>query len=309
MHEAVGDERPGRRTSGHRVSTGIGSAERRRSLTTMAGPVAMAGPVVVVVVVVVASLTVFTSVRHPLGTGRTHAASRAASSAPPVLSRLSTASDLSTSRNWSGYVDTATSFNAVSASWVQPTVTCPAKNAWTLLWVGLDGWGSDTVEQGGTSIQCVAGVPHYTAFWEMWPTLPVQTAFAVAPGDDVTAGVDYSESTQQFTITVTDTTSGRSLTETKSCGFALQCARASAEWVAEAPSHYHAKALYPLADYGTVNFTSATVTDAIGETGPIDDVWWAASGIEQVLGDGQLGATVSQLVDGTSSFSDTWKRP
>jgi len=67
-----------------------------------------------------------------------------------------------TSRNWDGYITYASShstdFNSVTATWVQPTVTCDSANAWTVFWVGLDGWWNNTVEQGGGPASLIGGV-------------------------------------------------------------------------------------------------------------------------------------------------------
>jgi len=225
---------------------------------------------------------------------------------------------VSTSPNWSGYVAYPSfggiSFNQVSAEWTEPTVTCPRKDAWTLFWVGFDGWPKTdgTVEQGGTSAQCVGGVPQYSAFYEMWPTMAVTTLFSVNPGDQISASVVYSTDTEQFLITVTDMTTGATQTETETCAATLSCARTSAEWVAESPSHFGTKVWFPLADYGTMQFTGAQATNAYGVTGPISDAQWVNSGIERIAGSAGALAKVSTLQTSdsgtTSTFSDTWHR-
>ncbi|HEY7947004.1 MAG TPA: G1 family glutamic endopeptidase [Acidimicrobiales bacterium] len=223
---------------------------------------------------------------------------------------------VATSPNWSGYVAYPqfgeVSFNQVSAQWIEPAVTCPRSNAWTLFWVGFDGWPKTdgTVEQGGTSAQCVNGVPQYSAFYEMWPTMAVTSLFAVSPGDLISAAVVYSTDSGQFQITVSDITSGVSQTMTESCAAGLACARTSAEWVAESPSHFGTKVWFPLADYGTMDFTQAQATNALGDTGPISDTHWIDSGIERITGSAAALAKVSTLETSgtTSTFSDTWHR-
>ena len=158
---------------------------------------------------------------------------------------------VATSPNWSGYVAYPSfgemSFNQVSAQWTEPAVTCPKKDAWTLFWVGFDGWPKTdgTVEQGGTSAQCVNGVPQYSAFYEMWPTMAVTDLFSVNAGDQISASVVYSTVRRQFLITVSDVTTGASQTETETCAAGLSCARTSAEWVAESPSHFGTKIVVP----------------------------------------------------------------
>jgi Peptidase A4 family len=232
---------------------------------------------------------------------------------------------VATSPNWSGYVAYASmqndgSFNLVSAEWTEPAVTCPKKNAWTLFWVGFDGWPANeptmdrSVEQGGTSAQCVAGVPHYSAFWEMWPTDAVQTMFSIDAGDQIMSSVIYSPSSNEFLITVSDSRNGHvvnSQTVNEPCGPNLACPRMSAEWVAESPAHFGTDTWFPLANYGTMNFTSATATNEEGDQGPISyPTQWSDSGIERVAGAAKPLATVYGLENSgtTSSFYDAWTR-
>jgi hypothetical protein len=184
---------------------------------------------------------------------------------------------------WSGYVLTplqSRQFTSVSANWVEPAATCTKAepSAWTLFWVGLDGWSSfdgQTVEQGGTSAQCVGdtkhpGHPVYQVWWEMYPANDVTTAFYITPGDQISASVVYSSVADTYTVTVTDSTSGQTLvvvcstnaaavdpntytvtvdgissgltsfttssnTSAVLCGYGNPCQNGSAEWVVEAP--------------------------------------------------------------------------
>jgi len=228
---------------------------------------------------------------------------------------------VATSPNWSGYVAYASSendgtFDQVSAQWTEPAVTCPTPDAWTLFWVGFDGWPANeppverSVEQGGTSARCVNGVPSYSAFYEMWPTQAVTPEFGIHAGDQIDASVVSVPYTVpgQFLITVTDVTSGRSFEVTETCGTGVACPRTSAEWVAESPSHYGTNRWFPLADYGTMDFTKATTTNAQEISGPISDAQWVYSGIERVVGRTQPKAKVSPLQNSGSLFSDTWVR-
>ncbi|MGH9017901.1 MAG: G1 family glutamic endopeptidase [Acidimicrobiales bacterium] len=228
-----------------------------------------------------------------------------------------------TSPNWSGYVayesGNDAGFDQVSAQWVEPAVTCPKKNAWTLFWVGFDGWPAgqpsmdESVEQGGTSAQCLNGVPHYNAFYEMWPTTAVKMTIPVNAGDQIAASVTYSAATN-FTITVTDVTTGQTATNSGSCvGTGLACARTSAEWVAESPSHYGAKkpSWFPMAKFATTEFTDAWASDNQGVTGPIaNSPAWQSSGIIRVAGRAKPVAVVSALqsTSFSSVFSDTYRK-
>jgi hypothetical protein len=233
---------------------------------------------------------------------------------PPGLQR---------SPNWSGYVAYPSAgtenFNEVSAEWTQAAVTCPRKDAWTLFWVGFDGWSTtplatvdQSVEQGGTSAQCLNGVAHYSAFYEMWPTHAVMPMFAVQPGDQIAANVVYTDS--QFLITVTDTTSNQTFTQPETCASNLACPRTSAEWIAESPSHFGTHNWFPMADFGTMDFTAATTTATTTNgqvvSGPIADAQWGDWGIERIAGHRAAQARVTALenADGTSTFADIWTR-
>jgi hypothetical protein len=215
-----------------------------------------------------------------------------------------------TSRNWDGFVSYApsagaTDFNAVHGTWVQPTVTCPKPNAWTVFWVGLDGWFDNTVEQGGSSAQCVNGVPQYTTWWEMFPTNAIQTVFTIAPGDTIDATVTFSAATRQYTITVRDVTSNRSFTQTPTCASNLTCSRSSADWIAEDVGMFGGGNFFPLANYGTMRFRSSTATSLTGHRGPISDASWQNSPVQEQSG-GVTYATVSSLDRTGQSFSCTF---
>ena len=63
----------------------------------------------------------------------------------------------STSGNWAGYSATGATFTSVSASWVQPSVSCTSSTAYSSFWIGLDGDGSNSVEQTGSEADCSGG--------------------------------------------------------------------------------------------------------------------------------------------------------
>src|ERR1700722_9808224 len=69
---------------------------------------------------------------------------------------------------WSGYVACGSTYTSVTATWVQPQVSCTTAGN-VSFWVGLDGYGSSTVEQTGTSVSCATGTPQYYGWWEFYP--------------------------------------------------------------------------------------------------------------------------------------------
>jgi hypothetical protein len=139
------------------------------------------------------------------------------------------------SLNWSGYAATSgKKFNYVHSTFVQPAITCPGvKNEWTSNWVGLDGFNDATVEQDGTFAHCggpQSTTPVYKAWYEMYPAGSVNV-FSVHPGDVIDTAVSYAGG--QFTLTVSDLTTGKTATNVAACA---SCQRASAEWIIERPA-------------------------------------------------------------------------
>jgi len=215
-----------------------------------------------------------------------------------------------TSRNWDGYITYDSSegkdFDVVQATWIQPPVTCPKPSAWTVFWVGLDGWYDDTVEQGGTSAQCVDGVPQYMAWWEMYPTNAITTVFSISPGDKISASVVYESSAKTFEITVTDLTTGKYLSKDKACASDVTCDRSSADVISEDVGHFGSGTFFPLADYGTMKYKDVSVTDVNDNIGGISDSNWSNGSVTEESG-GVTYATVSGLNPSGNGFNTTWQ--
>jgi peptidase A4-like protein len=141
------------------------------------------------------------------------------------------------SENWSGYaVAGKKQYNYVTSTFTVPAVTCTGvADQWTSNWVGLDGFNDQTVEQDGTTEWCGGAgdtTAKYAAWYEMFPADSVNV-FTVHPGDIIQATVSYSDSTSEFTLTVSDLSTGKSATDTAACS---TCERASAEWIIERPA-------------------------------------------------------------------------
>jgi hypothetical protein len=163
----------------------------------------------------------------------------------------------STSSNWSGYAVTGGTYTSVSANWTQPSVNCSiTPTGWSGFWVGLDGDTSNTVEQTGTEADCSSGRPVYSAWYEMYPKFPVNFSNPVSAGDRFSASVT-TDGRGSFTLTLVNTTKGwtqRNVARLKHAKLA------SAEVIAEAPSS--SGGVLPLADFGSVGFSSATANGA-----------------------------------------------
>jgi hypothetical protein len=199
----------------------------------------------------------------------------------------------STSSNWSGYAATGGPFTSVSASWTQPTAICSFGTSYSSFWVGLDGDGSNTVEQTGSSADCSsADVPSYYAWYELYPKYPVNLSGTVKPGDAFSASVT-TDGAGRFTLTVTDSTEHWTFQTTQR---ANKAALYSAEVIAEAPSSR--SGVLPLTDFGTVGFAGATANGtSLANLSP--------DRIDMVSGSTTKAQTSS--LSSSGAFSVTWK--
>jgi hypothetical protein len=142
--------------------------------------------------------------------------------------------------NWGGYVADGPGTIAdphwimAYAQWYEPAVTCNSNRDLYAPWVGLDGYGSLTVEQTGVATDCFSGTPNYRAWYEMYPAPPVYLSTAlypVGPGDLIEAGVQYGQS--HFYLTLHDITRNWIFSTTQNAPGAQ---RLSAEIIIESPT-------------------------------------------------------------------------
>ncbi len=210
------------------------------------------------------------------------------------------------SSNWSGYaVETdintpqSSAVSDVAGQWVVPDVMCTRMTTYSAIWVGIDGYSNNTVEQIGTGQDCQRGREKYYAWYEMYPYAMHKTSLAVNPGDTILASVKYSGNNDNYELTLNDTTSGKNFSSMQRLAGA---ARQSAEWVVEAPSSFFG--VLPLTNFGTVNFSNAGAT-INGQAGSISDTDWQNDEITMQSGK-TVKALSSDLLAGGTSFSDTW---
>jgi Peptidase A4 family len=217
------------------------------------------------------------------------AAALAAPGAPARLVHATRAAAASTeySSNWAGYAVTGptgqtTSFTSVTGTWTQSAATCGAGsgNSASAVWVGLGGYdlSSQALEQIGTDADCTsAGHARYSTWFELLPAAPVGISIRIRPGDLVSASVTVKAS--HVTLRIRDLTTAARFTRTLR---AASVDGSSAEWIVEAPSSCasaNSCRTLPLADFGTVSFSSATAT-AAGHTAAIGDPSWSATALE-----------------------------
>ncbi|GMA49752.1 hypothetical protein GCM10025857_11090 [Alicyclobacillus contaminans] len=166
------------------------------------------------------------------------------------------------SGNWAGYITEPTGgqrYTSVSGSWTVPNIS-GSQNGIAAQWIGLGGVSSQDLLQMGTIEQYVNGTVEADVFWEKLPAA-AQNIMTVPVGSKINAKISKaSGSTWDVTFTAT-TPSGQTLSKTipvqLSASYAANIGT-SAEWISEDPSTEQNR-LYPLANSGTVQFTSALV--------------------------------------------------
>lgn len=255
---------------------------------------ALVVPVVIAVALVAAVVSGLFS--PPSAVAATHSAmANRAHPAPRIHLRDGHGGGNSTSSNWSGYATTGGHYTSVAGSWTQPSASCSAgQTAYSSFWVGIDGDTTNTVEQTGTDADCSSGTPTYYAWYEMYPKFPVNLSNPVKPGDSISASVTVSGS-GSFTLTISDSTQHWTFTTKQT---SKKARLGSAEWIAEAPSG--SGGVLPLANFGTVKFSSCTANGAgIGSNPNVDEIVMQTSG-------GVVKAQPSSL-SGGNAFSVVWK--
>lgn len=161
---------------------------------------------------------------------------------------------LTSSTTWSGYVagtnlspgNNNHNVGAVCGTWIVPTLHPSPDSTYSAIWVGMDGYGNNTIEQIGTFQQWVGCSQENYAWFEMYPTGTfVITDFPVSNGDRIGAKVTYKGGTL-FKLIITNYTKGVTYTVPSSYSISSTALRTSAEWIVEAP---YAGGVPPLADF------------------------------------------------------------
>jgi hypothetical protein len=207
--------------------------------------------------------------------------------------------------HWSGYIvasdiqNRSSVVSGVSASWTVPEIKPSENNTFSGVWVGIGGYGEDTLIQTGTEQECIDGKFAYYAWYELLPDYVVHIpSIHVRAGDTITASISLiNENTNMWSIEIADITRNQRFKKT----VVYNSSRLSAEWVLERPKVNGT--ISTLADFGNVTFTECKASLG-GVTGTIGNFSYAQlvmhdEGISFVsvspLNDDGAGFTVSYL--------------
>lgn len=255
--------------------------------------------VAALILIIVGSVIMYYSFSFSTSTAGPSSASQSSSDSSPVSV---------VSPQWAGYVAMSnlilreSEVTGVAGSWMVPSVEPTVNNVYSSVWVGVGGYGENSLIQVGTAQQSVKGVASYYAWYETLPNLAVRLVnFTVKPGDEIAASVKLVDKNQNsWTIEITDLTSGANFSRS----FVYRSSRLSAEWVVEAPSIRGN--VTSLADFGSVAFTGCFATIA-NSTGPVSSF----PGYQIVMHDSQdvQIADVSGLNAEGSGFTVNYSKP
>jgi hypothetical protein len=214
--------------------------------------------------------------------------------------------------NWTGYASTSSQpFLEVTTTYTQPSISCPSSGPWSLFWTGFDGFNDSTVEQAGTSAQCInTNQPDYYAWWEMYPTNQIQVMpITIIAGNTIKDTVTYIPASGLYTLTVQDQTNKQHYTESTSCASGLTCSRQSAEWIAERTSTVNGYAL--LAQWNKMAFTASEAANTVSAKGvnqmePISSFSNTDITMVGYPNSGSMLANSGSLSSNGKKFSSTW---
>lgn len=172
---------------------------------------------------------------------------------------------------WSGYMvapdvqDQSRFVTSVNASWRVPEVRPSENNTFSGVWVGIGGYGEDTLIQTGTEQECIDGKFSYYSWYELLPAHLVRISdLNVRPSDVIIASIGLvSQNSNTWLIEINDVTRGEHFKKTVFYNSSMQ----SAEWIVERPLVNDC--ISTLANFGNVTFTEchATVNGVIGTIG------------------------------------------
>ena len=215
-------------------------------------------------------------------------------SSPPV-SMSPAAGFGANSASWAGWAS-AGHHTSVTASWREPAVRCAAhETSDSAFWIGLDGYGSSSVEQTGTQAGCSDGRAFYAAWTEFYPAPSTNLSYPLGPGDSMHGTVTYL-SRHEYRLTLSDSTQGWSRQVT---GTASRADNASAEIVAEAPTDGRTGKTMALSAFGSATFTSTAIDGR-----HLSQV----SGLRQlIMGSSRRIMASTSSVSSAQSFGVTWR--
>jgi hypothetical protein len=209
---------------------------------------------------------------------------------------------------WSGYIvasdiqNPSPVINSINASWTVPEVKPSENNTFAGVWVGIGGYGEESLIQTGTEQEYINGRPVYYAWYELLPAYIVRVPnLRIRPGDTIKASISLvNENANTWSIKISDVT----LSQNFKKDVTYNSSRLTAEWIVERPNVNGNTST--LANFGNATFTEckATVDNISGTIGNF-------SYAQLVMHDDKDNplVSVSPLSDDRSGFTVNYLEP
>jgi hypothetical protein len=191
--------------------------------------------------------------------------------------------------------------SSVSGSWTVPEVKPSGNSTFSGVWMGIGGYGEETLIQTGTEQEYIDGKLVYYAWYELFPDYLVRIpSLHIQPSDVITACISLiNENESTWAIQISDVTRGEQFKKV----VVYNSSRLTAEWVVERPKVNGTVSI--LADFGNVTFTECKAT-VDGVTGVIGNFSYA----QLVMHDeGTALVAVSLLDENESGFTVSYLEP
>ncbi|KAI1089383.1 peptidase A4 family-domain-containing protein [Rostrohypoxylon terebratum] len=174
------------------------------------------------------------------------------------------------SSNWAGAVLIGSAYKTVTGTFVVPTPKVPSGGSSSTTysasaWVGIDGDTCQTaILQTGVDFTVKGSSVSYDAWYEWYPDYAYDfSGISISAGDTITVTVTAS-SKSAGTAVVENVTTGKSVTHSFSGESDALC-ETNAEWIVE--DFESGGSLVSFANFGTVEFTGASVNGGTGTSG------------------------------------------
>ncbi|KAJ4464535.1 aspergillopepsin-2 heavy chain [Lentinula edodes] len=165
------------------------------------------------------------------------------------------------SENWAGVFfespPSGETYSTVTGTFTVPSIS---GNGAASAWVGIDGVTyTDAILQAGLDFTISDGTISYDAWYEWYPDTAFDiSGFDISEGDSITVTVDATSDTEG-TITLENTSTGQSVTQTVSApDSSATLGGQNVEWIVE--DFEENGSLVTLCDFGTITFTDASAS-------------------------------------------------
>jgi hypothetical protein len=187
----------------------------------------------------------------------------------PAEGTLTNETHVSYSSNWAGAVLVGSGYKSVTGTFVVPTPKKPSGGSSSTTysasaWVGIDGDTCQTaILQTGVDFNVQGSSVSYDAWYEWYPDYAYDfSGFSISAGNTIKVTATAT-STSAGSVTITNESTGKTVTHSFS-GESGKLCETNAEWIVE--DFEENGSLVPLANFGTVEFTGASVTTTSGST-------------------------------------------